>query len=165
MVFRRSITGVVCLALALSTGGCASTGNTKEDDESNKAIMGALLGAVIGGMAGSRVGSGSGRSAATALGVVAGAAVGQALGARLAQGDRLRHEAALREAMSASASNAVTWKSDSTTARGQVTPLSSSVNAGRQCRNVNESITIDGKTDTVNRTYCQESDGSLSLLN
>lgn len=161
-MFQKFLAGVMSAAMVFSSVGCATTG---EDAESNKAMIGALLGALVGGMAGSQVGSGSGRSAAIAAGMMAGAAIGHNVGARLNEADRLKHQQALRQAVNGPSGAPVAWQSASANANGRIVPLSSTVNAGRQCRQVNESITIDNRTEQVNRTYCNESDGSISLLN
>jgi surface antigen len=154
---RAVIGAAVGLAML---GGCAQDGS-----DSGGQITGSLLGAGLGALAGSQIGSGSGRIAAALAGAAIGGLIGNRIGAALDEQSRQRHAAALQRAVLAPNAGAQTWQNPDQQSQGSVTPLRSFSQAGKQCTEVMQSVTAQGRTVTDTNSYCQEPDGSMTLLN
>ncbi|KAA3651511.1 MAG: glycine zipper 2TM domain-containing protein [Proteobacteria bacterium] len=110
---------IIAAALALSVGGCATTG----EGGMSKQTMGSVLGAVGGALIGSQVGKGSGRDLAILAGALAGGALGNWIGARLDERDRAALAASTQEALDSG--RPVAWQSGHSGASATITPVSS----------------------------------------
>lgn len=151
----RSPAAVIVISLFLV--GCA--GNTGQ-----KESIGTVLGAAGGGLLGSQFGSGSGQLAATAAGTLLGALVGSNIGRTMDDVDRMKAHQALEQATYAPIGETITWNNPRSGHRGAVTPVRDGVSSlGNYCREFQQTVTIDGRTEQLYGTACQQSDGSWKL--
>jgi len=146
------------LAASLFLAGCSGPGSIQ-----NK-TSGALIGGVVGGAACANVGGGRGRIAATIGCTLIGAMIGGAVGARMDETDELKAQQAITQ----SATNEpVSWYNPSSQTDYKVTPIAhpQKLSDGSTCREFSTTATIDGKSETVYGTACQQADGSWQMKN
>ena len=147
--------------LAASTfilAACQQTGQ--------KQTAGTLLGAVGGAVAGAQFGGGKGQLAATAVGTLLGAYVGSEIGASLDRADMLYANQAAQQAFEAKAPNqTVAWQNPDSGNRGTITPTSNSYvgDSGRYCRQYEQTIFIEGKSQTAYGTACRNQYGEWEI--
>lgn len=134
--------------------------------DSTEGIVGGIAGAVIGGFLGSKVGSGSGRTAA----MIGGAALGGLLGNNVATRLTCQDQQAAYRTTQASLENYPTgqpasWNNPDSGNYGTVTPIRSYTGqAGRDCREFEQKIFIDGKPETGYGKACRQPDGSWQIV-
>ena len=150
------------LAVAITVAGCANDGSGP-----NKQTGGTLIGAGLGALAGSQIGSGGGQLAAVAIGALAGAFLGGEVGKSLDRADR---QAMARTSHNALENNPVnqtsTWRNPDSGHSGTVTPVKTYQTAsGQNCREYQQTVTIDGKTENAYGTACRQSDGTWKIVN
>lgn len=150
----------LALAVILSLSAC-------ETDSGPKQTGGALIGAVVGGLLGSKIGGGSGQLVATAAGTLFGAYLGSETGRSLDRADRVYAERAAQRGLesdrSGSSSN---WVNPDTGHSGSVKPLNTYRSAdGLHCRDYQQTITIDGRSEIAHGTACREQDGTWRIVN
>ncbi len=145
----------LALAAVLVLAACDNDTGTKE-------TVGLLGGAVAGGLLGSQFGSGSGRLIMTGAGVLAGSMIGRNIGRNLDKKDRLEQERAAQKALENTRSGqTVAWNNPDSGNSGTVTPTRTFQNAqGQYCREIKQTITIDGNTEEVTGTACRQPDAS-----
>jgi len=149
-------------AIGLMTLGLAAC-----QEGGQKQTIGTLLGAVGGALAGSQVGGGRGKIAAVAAGTLLGAYLGGEVGKSLDKADRLAMEQTTQRTLEAAPSgNTVSWNNPDSGHGGTVTPQPSYKNAtGQFCREYEQTITVEGKTETAYGTACRQPDGSWKIVN
>ncbi len=141
-------------ALALSTAACAGKEKT-------------TIGAVGGGTAGGLIAAAAGGSpawiaAGTILGILAGGAIGNAL-------DNADREAAYRAQQDAmerqQSGQTTTWSNPDSGHSGTFTPQPAyqDSSTGQYCREFQQTITVDGKTESAYGTACRQDDGSWKI--
>ncbi len=152
--FRILIPCLVVSGLLLS--GC----------QNPKQTGGAILGTVAGGVLGSNVGKGKGRLAATAVGAVAGAIVGSEIGKSLDNIDRMAMRRTTQTALEKSKSGQVsTWSNPDSGNSGTITARPAYKNqAGRYCREYQQTVTIGGQTESAYGTACRQPDGTWKIV-
>jgi len=140
--------------------GCSS------NPEHNRQV-GTVLGGVAGGVLGSQFGSGSGKTAATIGGTLLGTWVGNKVATSMTQGDRVYYERAANEAYSAPVGESISWSNPESGHGGTITPTREGTNnqTGEYCREFQQTILIDGKTEKAYGTACLQSDGSWRIVN
>ncbi len=145
----------MALAAVLVLAACDNDTGTKE-------TVGLLGGAVAGGLLGSQFGSGSGRLIMTGAGVLAGSMIGRNIGRNLDKKDRLEQERAAQQALENTRSGqTVKWNNPDSGNSGTITPTKTFQNAqGQYCREIKQTITIDGNTEEVTGTACRQPDAS-----
>ena len=145
----------IALAAVLVLAACDNDTGTKE-------TVGLLGGAVAGGLLGSQFGSGSGRLIMTGAGVLAGSMIGRNIGRNLDEKDRLEQQRAAQQALENTRSGqTVAWNNPDSGNSGTVTPTRTFENGqGQYCRDINQTITIDGNTEQVTGTACRQADAS-----
>lgn len=150
---------IAALAGALALGACADAGP--------KETVGGLGGAALGGWAGSHIGSGKGRLAATAAGAVLGGIVGSSIGRSLDRADRqAMAQTTHRTLEHERAGTTRAWDNPDTGHSGTVTPTRTYQTAsGRYCREFQQTVTIDGRTEQAYGTACRQPDGSWRVVN
>jgi len=153
---------ITVLVMTLSLTACSSY---KEDYAHYKEKIGGFLGAVTGGIIGSKVGKGDGKLVATGAGAVLGAIAGSAIGRSLDKADIMYHRQAIEESYTRPLNKTIYWENDDTGHRGSVTPIREGYQAstGNLCRQYEQSITIDGQTETAVGTACQNYDGTWRI--
>lgn len=156
-MFRKSMLGVVALALLLPACQAQNMGN--------KETFGTLGGAAVGGLLGSNVGKGSGRLAATAAGVVLGGWLGNEIGSSLDSADRSAMSQATYRAYSAPIGQQITWNNPQSGNAGTIVPVRDGyANDGAYCREFQQTITVGGQKQQAYGRACQQPDGSWKIV-
>ena len=147
---------VVFLAVALSA--CGATGGQKQTG-------GTLLGAGLGALAGSQIGSGRGKLAAVAIGTLGGALIGNSVGRSLDRADRIQAARAAQSAHTAPIGQPVAWRNPDSGNRGSITPVREGrdTSTGAYCREYQQTVTVNGRTEQAYGTACRQSDGSWKI--
>lgn len=152
---------VLPLALALSIGACAN------NEYGQKQTAGAVLGGAAGGLLGSQVGGGSGQLAATAAGAVLGLFLGSEVGKSLDKADKVYAANTYHRALETQpAGNTSAWKNPDSGHSGTVTPTRTyQQSSGQYCREYQQTVTIDGRTESAYGTACRQPDGTWKVVN
>ncbi|MBT3534522.1 MAG: glycine zipper 2TM domain-containing protein [Rhodospirillaceae bacterium] len=155
----RSARFIAIGLIALGLAACQQGGQ--------KQTLGTLLGAVGGAVAGSQVGKGRGQLVAVAAGTLLGGFLGGEIGKSLDNADRIAMEQNTQRSLEATPSGTTTsWRNPDNGHSGTVTPQPSYQNAsGQYCREYEQSISVDGKTETAYGTACRQPDGSWKIVN
>lgn len=148
------------LVLAVSLVGCQSM------QDSPKQTMGTLVGAGLGALAGSQVGSGKGQMAAIAAGTLLGAWAGSEVGASLDRADRMYMENNTQSALESNPTGVTsTWQNPDSGHSGTTTPVQTYRTAqGMDCREFENTVTVDGRTETATGRACRQADGTWKLV-
>ena len=157
MTFMRAVlAGVV----AFSMTACSENAGNKEN-------MGTLLGAGFGALAGSQIGDGKGQLAAVAIGTLGGAYIGHEVGKSLDRADRAAMQQSTQQALENTPSGQVSeWKNPDSGNYGTVTPQPGFKSAeGRDCREFQQTVTIEGETMTGYGTACRMDDDTWRIVN
>lgn len=149
------------MSIVLTLSGCET------DQRGQKEVGGALLGAIVGGLLGSQIGGGKGQIAATAAGTLLGAYLGSEAGKSLDRADRVYAERAAQRGLESNPSGtSSSWTNPDTRHSGSVTPLNTYRSAdGLHCRDYEQLITINGRSETARGTACRESDDTWRVVN
>lgn len=152
---------VICAAVFLSmsvlVSGCAERGN--------KETISAIAGAALGGLLGAQFGSGKGQLATTGLGVLLGALAGSELGRSLDDVDRMKADRASTIAHTSPIGQGINWNNPDTGNRGTVTAVRDGTSAdGLYCREFQQTITVDSKTQTGTGVACRRNDGTWRIV-
>lgn len=144
-------TGLLAVALtgAMLVAGCQNAGQNEVIGTGAGAAGGALIGGLAGGWTGA------------AIGGLAGGIVGNLVGRSLDDRERARMEAA--QAQAAAEGRQVNW-SEGGKASGYVRPVGQQyVSGGRTCRQFEQVVNKDGRTERETVTMCRNSDGSWTM--
>lgn len=151
------------LAVAAMTvvllAGCEGSGQ--------KQTLGTILGAGTGALVGSQIGGGKGKLAAVAVGTLAGALIGSEIGKSLDRADRLAMQQTTQQALETAPSGQVSeWRNPDSGHYGTVTPEPAyRTQEGQYCREYQQTVTIDGRTERAYGTACRQPDGSWKIVN
>lgn len=147
------IIGVLCLALTACAEG--------REGETIGTVAGGALGAVLG----SQFGGGKGKLAAVAIGAIAGAWGGSALGKKMDKADKVYAQRTAQDAMEYNNSGQTsTWRNPDSGNSGTVTPVQTYENAtGKNCREFETSIYVDGNQEKGTGTACRQPDGTWQI--
>lgn len=156
-IAARTVAVGLCAAML---GACSQQGGQKES-------IGTLLGAVGGGVAGAQVGSGRGKLLAVGAGTLIGALIGNQVGKSLDRADQLAMEQSTQQALETGRSGTpVTWRNPDSGHAGTVTPQPAyETSSGQYCREFQQTVTIDGQTQSAYGTACRQPDGSWKIVN
>ncbi len=148
------------VALVLALSAC-------QPGQGNKQTGGTLVGAGLGALLGSQVGGGRGKLAAVAIGALAGAYLGSEVGKSLDRADRLAMQRTSQKALERNRScQSSGWSNPDSGHSGTVTPTRTYQTAsGRPCREYQQTVTIDGKTERAYGRACRQPDGSWKIAN
>ena len=131
-----------------------------------KQTAGTIVGAGLGALAGSQIGSGKGQLAAVAIGALAGSLFGSEIGRSLDRADRAYMQQAAHSSLEYNrAGQATTWRNPDSGHSGSVTPTQTVQVQGRDCRDYETSVQIDGKTERAIGRACRNSDGTWQIVN
>lgn len=156
---RKGAFALCTVALALSLSACESARNAP------KQTAGGLLGGVGGAVVGAQFGGGTGKLATTAAGALLGAWLGSEVGKSLDNADRAALQQAQSSAYSAPVGQPITWNNPQSGHYGSVTPTRDGTAAnGSYCREFQNTVTIDGKTEHAYGTACRQPDGSWKIV-
>lgn len=144
--------------LALTLAACQTTGGQKQSG-------GTLVGAGLGALAGSQIGSGRGQLAAVAIGALGGAFLGNSVGQSLDRADQLHANRATQAARTAPIGQPIEWRNPDTGNRGRVTPIREGNNrkTGAYCREYQQTVTVNGRSQDAYGTACRQPDGSWQI--
>ena len=125
-----------------------------------------MVGAAAGGLIGSQFGGGSGQAAMTGLGVLLGGLLGSEVGRSLDRADRLYIEQATRRSLERAPSGQVSqWRNPDTGNYGSVVPYApKTMPNGQYCREFQQSLVVDGKTQQAYGTACRQPDGTWKIV-
>lgn len=153
---------LICMtAASLGLMGCENTAS----NWGSKQTVGTGVGALAGGLAGSQIGSGSGRLWATGAGVLLGALAGSEIGASLDRADHQYMDNAQTSAYSSPIGETISWNNPDSGHYGTITPVRDGrSNAGRYCREYQQTVVVGGKTQSGYGTACQQPDGSWEIV-
>lgn len=148
------------MVLALALSAC-------QQGEFNKQTGGTLIGAGLGALVGSQIGSGGGQLAAVAIGTLAGGFLGSEVGKSLDRADQLAMQRTSQSALETAPTHQVSnWKNPDSGHSGTVTPTRTyHTPSGQNCREYTQTVTIDGRTETVRGTACRQYDGTWKVAN
>lgn len=150
----------VPIILALALGAC-------QEGQFNKQTGGTLIGAGLGALVGSQIGSGGGQLAAVAIGTLAGAYLGSEIGKSLDRADKLAMRQTSQSALETAPTHQVsTWRNPDSGHSGTITPTRTYQSSGGQnCREYTQTVTIDGRTETIRGNACRQYDGTWKVAN
>ncbi len=155
MIKRTIATTLVAAALL---AGCA-------DGQGNKQTFGTIIGAGVGVLAGSQLGKGKGQWVAAAVGGLAGAYAGSEIGKALDQNDRKMAQQTAQLALENNkAGQASAWRNPDTGHSGSATPISTYSDAGKDCREFETSVNVDGNSEAATGRACRNADGSWTIV-
>jgi surface antigen len=155
----KKIALTMIVAASLAVAGCQQATLNKEN-------VGMGLGALAGGLAGSQMGKGSGRLWATGAGVLLGGLLGSNIGASLDKADMAYAQQAASRANTAPIGQQITWNNPQTGNSGSYTPVRDGRDqAGRYCREYQQTVTVGGRKETAYGTACQSPNGDWEIVN
>ncbi len=136
---------------------------------------GTIIGGILGGIIGNHVGRGRGRGPATVVGIILGGIAGNAIargGCRDRQADAYYYNEAYYDAFEQPRyGRRYDWRNPYSGNYGYVTPMSDYDNGdrygyrGRECREFEQAIWIDGHRTWGRGTACRNRDGSWRIVN
>ena len=143
------------LVVAVAVAGCETDAGRMEMGDT-----------VVASLLGSQIGGDKGQLAPTAAGTLLGAYLGSEVGKSLGRTDRLYAEDAVQKSLGTSPARQTSrWSNTDTGHTGTFTPVNTYRSAdGLQCRDYDQSITIDGRTDDVYGTACLTDGGSWRIV-
>ena len=148
------------LIVSLGLVACAQDAGPKQQG-------GTVVGAVAGGLLGSTIGKGRGQVAAIAIGAVLGGIVGSEVGKSLDKADRAYMHRTTQESLEYGRSGETSsWVNPDNQHSGTVTPTRTvRVESGGPCREFQQTVTIDGRSERAYGTACRQADGSWKIQN
>ena len=152
---------VVAVAMLVTFGLAAC-----ESDTGPKQKGGTVVGAIAGGLLGSTIGGGSGKVVAIGIGAILGGIVGSEVGKSLDRADRAYMQRTTQESLETSPTGREsTWRNPDSGHGGTVTPQRTYETASGPCREYQQTVTIDGRTERAYGTACRQADGSWKIQN
>lgn len=150
----------MALIASLSLGACENFQNA-----GLKERLGGVFGAVGGGYLGSKVGGGSGQLWATAAGTLLGAWAGSELGKSLDKADMVYAQQAEAKAYEAPLNQQISWNNPESGNSGTITPIrDGSTASGDYCREYEQTIYVDGRSETGVGVACKRADGKWEVI-
>ena len=149
----------IVLVTSLGLMACAENAGRKETG-------GTVIGAVAGGLLGSTIGKGSGKVIAVGVGAVLGGIIGSEVGKSLDRADRAHmHRTTQQSLETQNTGQSSTWRNPDSQHSGTVTPTRTyQRDDGRPCREFQQTVTIDGRTERAYGRACRQSDGSWKIV-
>lgn len=131
-----------------------------------KENIGAATGAIGGAWIGSNVGKGKGNIAAIAAGTLLGGYLGKSIGASLDRADMVYYNRTSQETLeTVKTGTEATWSNPDSGNYGTITPTKTySAANGQYCREYQQTITVDGRTERAYGTACRQNDGTWQIV-
>lgn len=130
-----------------------------------KQTFGTIVGAGVGALLGSQLGSGKGQIAATVAGAALGGWLGSETGRKLDEADRLAAGKAAQEALENNPSGTQTaWANPDSGNSGSYTPTNTVTENGKDCRDFESTVTVEGKTEISKGRACRGEDGTWRIV-
>ena len=156
---------LVAVLIAATLGLSAPQAQADDCDWSGGTIIGTLGGAALGGFLGSQFGSGTGQLAFTGLGVVVGGIAGNQIAKALTCEDKQQMNHANQQAQTAPVGQPIAWNNPESGNHGTVTAVRDGTSqSGQYCREFQQTVTVDGKTDQGTGVACRQADGSWKVV-
>jgi len=154
-ISRKSTALATAILLAGAVAACENVGQ--------KTQIGAAGGAAAGGLLAAATGTGA---AGIAAGVLLGGLAGGALGNYLDQRDREMASRTTQQSLESSQSGQSTqWVNPDSGHSGTVTPTRTYQNSqGQHCREFEQTVTVDGRTEMATGTACRQPDGTWRVV-
>ncbi len=154
---RQSTKPLLIVVLCVALTACAEG----REGQTIGTVAGGALGAVLG----SQFGGGKGKIAAVAIGAIAGAWGGSELGKKLDEDDKVYAQRTAQDAMEYNkAGQTSTWRNPDSGNSGTVKPVQTYENAaGKDCRQFETSIFVDGEQEKGTGTACRQTDGTWQI--
>lgn len=151
---------ILVLAVVGLLTACAS-------NQGQKQTAGGLLGAVGGAVLGSNVGKGKGNIAGIAAGTLLGAYLGSEIGASLDKADQQYANRTAQDAFETAPSGQVSeWRNPDSGNYGTIVPTSTyRTSQGQYCREYQQTITVQGRSQQAYGRACRQPDGSWQIIN
>ncbi len=136
-----------------------------ESDAGPKQQGGTVVGAVVGGLLGSTIGRGRGQVVAIGIGALLGGIVGSEIGKSLDRADRAYMARTTQESLERGQTGTPsTWRNPDSGHAGTVTPTRTYERDSGPCREYQQTVTIDGRTQRAYGTACRQADGSWKIV-
>ena len=169
---RKLFTSAV-IAATLALTACATNDPYTSTPTQNpwgvgtKQTVGAVAGAVAGGLAGSQIGNGSGQLWATGAGALLGTFIGSEVGKSLDKADIAYAKKAEQQAYTAPLNQKISWNNPESGNYGSYVPVKEGKDqtTGNSCRQYQQTIVVEGQSQTAFGTACQQADGTWTLVN
>jgi Surface antigen len=174
-VSRARLVPVLCISLSLLSApamaqGGFTFGNPSQNNENttfgiDNDLLGKLGGAAVGALAGSAIGKGTGNLLAIGAGGLLGYFAGGYLMDQLSPGSRTAVQSAETRALDAPVGQTIRWNSpDAANTHGTITPIRAGQDQyGRECKEFQHKVIIDGRQENASGTACRGSDGQWQL--
>lgn len=154
---KKNIVSTMLVAVAVLTA-CA-------EGQGNKQTIGTILGAGVGILAGSQFGGGKGQWVAAAIGGLAGGYVGSEFGKKLDENDQnLSMQTAQVALENNKTGEATTWRNPDSGHSGSTVPTSTYSDSGKDCREFETTVNVDGKSEKATGRACRNADGSWTVV-
>lgn len=151
----RLVTGVLVIAL---TTGCS-------EGQISKQNAGTVVGAGLGAIAGSAFGGGEGKIIASVVGAGLGGYVGNKVGQSLDRADAAYYNRTMTQSLEYNQSGVrSTWKNPDSGNYGSITPRTSYVENGRDCREYVQEVYIGGRKQQAFGKACRRSNGDWEII-
>lgn len=162
---RRTLAALV---LAGSLAACSSGPSYNLYADNPKATMGAVLGGAGGGLLGAAIGknaSGDRGFVYTAVGTLLGAMIGNSIGTSLDSADQQYAGYATSNALEYNRSGTpASWTNPDSGNYGYTTPVRTYQTNGRDCRDFETTIYVDGRPETGRGSACRQADGTWRIM-
>lgn len=130
-----------------------------------KQTIGTVVGAGLGALVGSQIGSGKGQLVGVAVGALAGGWLGSEAGKSLDEADKINAQQTAQNALEYNKSGQTSvWRNPDSGNSGSYTPTNTEKKNGKDCREFDSTITIDGDTKPSKGRACRELDGTWRIV-
>ncbi len=145
--------------MALGLNACAENQGRKERG-------GTVVGAIAGGLLGATIGKGSGQVIAIGVGAVLGGIIGSEVGKSLDRADQAYMRSTTQESLETRRTGeTAVWRNPDNRHSGTVTPTRTyRRSSGEQCREFQQTVSIDGRSERAYGTACRQADGSWKII-
>ncbi len=127
---------------------------------------GTVIGAIAGGLLGSTIGGGSGKVVAIGIGALLGGIIGSEVGKSLDRADRAYMQRTTQQSLETGRTGSTSsWRNPDSGHGGTVTPQRTYETARGPCREYQQTVTIDGRTERAYGSACRQADGSWKIQN
>lgn len=151
---KKMMICLLALLFMFPVAGCQS--------DSGREQMGTIMGGALGGILGSTVGSGHGKTAAIIAGTLGGAVLGREMARYMDKNDEAKSQSALENNRDRQSSS---WTNPNTGAQFTTTPVSTYQDSyGRNCREYQTDIYVDGRQEVGHGTACRQPDGTWRMV-
>jgi len=162
---------VLCLGLSVTSAPAVAQIDYGAPAQSNTTLgidndlLGKLGGAAVGALIGTQIGKGTGNLLAIGAGGLLGYFAGDYLMDQLSPPTRDAVQSAETQALGAPVGQTISWNSpDTANTRGTITPVRAGRDQfGRECKEFEHVVYIDGRRETATGTACRGDDGQWRL--